>query len=74
MNKMLGRMMSMLMFASAWLIPISTMLTGAIIGWNPVALFVVSGLLMTAITLLALLNPAVRSMDERVAASPAVGN
>ena len=60
---MLGRMMSLLMFASAGLLPLSSLLTGALIGLNVVGLFVVSGSLMTLLVLLMLRNPAIRSME-----------
>lgn len=61
---MLGRMMSLLMFASVGLQPISNMVTGALVGLNARLLFVSFGSLMILLVLLALLNPAVRSMDE----------
>ncbi len=60
--EMLGRMMSLLMFASAGLLPISNLLTGALIGLNTVWFFVASGLLMTLIVLLTMRNPALRAM------------
>ena len=62
---MLGRMMSLLMFASIGLQPLSNLLTGALIGLNASYLFIVFGFLMIAMTLLFLLNPAVRSMENR---------
>jgi MFS family permease len=62
---MLGRMMSLLMFASVGLQPISYLITGAFIDLNPAGLFVISGGLMVIIILLFMLNPAVRAMEER---------
>lgn len=60
---MLGRMMSLLMFASAGLLPLSSLLTGALISLHVVGLFVISGSLMTLLVLLMLRNPAIRSME-----------
>lgn len=60
---MLGRMMSLLMFASAGLLPLSSLLTGALIGVHVVGLFVVSGSLMTLLVLLMLRNPSIRSLE-----------
>jgi len=59
----LGRMMSLLMFASAGLLPLSSLLTGALIGVHVVGLFVVSGSLMTLLVLLMLRNPSIRSLE-----------
>ncbi len=61
---MLGRMMSLLMFASAGLVPVSQAATGALIELNMKALFLGAGGLMAVITLLSLLNPAMRSLEE----------
>jgi hypothetical protein len=59
---MLGRMMSLLMFASIGLQPLSNMLTGALVDINARLLFVSFGALMIFITLLFFFNPNVRSM------------
>jgi MFS family permease len=69
---MLGRMMSLLMFASVGLQPLSNMLTGALIDLNAQILFVAFGALMIIMTLLFLLNPAVRSMEIKVKTNPAL--
>ena len=61
---LLGRMMSLLMFASAGLIPVSTAITGALIEFNMTATFIGSGGLMTALVLLAaVFHPMLRQMD-----------
>lgn len=60
---MLGRMMSLLMFASAGLLPLSSLLTGALISLHVIGLFVISGSLMTLLVLLMLRNPAIRSLE-----------
>ncbi len=60
---MLGRMMSLLMFASAGLAPVSNALAGALINLNVTAVFVGFGGLMALMALLAALNPATRALD-----------
>lgn len=60
---MLGRVMSLLMFASVGLIPVSTALTGMFINWNATALFVGAGAAMTIIVLLTLTSPTMRTMS-----------
>jgi MFS family permease len=59
---MLGRLMSLLMFAAIGLNPISMALSGVFIDLNATATFVGAGSLMTVIVLLAALNPKVREM------------
>jgi hypothetical protein len=61
---MMGRMMSLLMFASAGLLPVSNLLTGALIRVNVQALFLAAGGLMVLIVFMFMLNPAVRSMED----------
>ncbi len=61
---MLGRTMSLLMFASVGLQPLSNMVTGALVDLNAQLLFISFGSLMILLTLLFLLNPSVRSMEE----------
>ena len=68
---MLGRMMSLLMFASIGLQPLSNMLTGALVDLNAQILFVSFGALMIVMTLLFLLNPSVRSMEIAKDGQPA---
>ena len=61
---MLGRMMSVLMFASMGLEPVSTVIAGAVVEINTTALFVIAGALMSLLTLAAMfLNPAIRHME-----------
>ena len=67
---MLGRMMSLLMFAALGLNPIAMSLAGAFIELNLTATFVVMGSLLTVITLLSALNPAVRAMGVVPAKTP----
>jgi hypothetical protein len=61
---MLGRMMSLLMLASVGLLPLSNVLTGALVGLNARALFVGAGGLMVILVFLSMLNPAVRAMED----------
>ena len=68
---MLGRMMSLLMFASAGLLPVSNVITGALIRLDVTAVFVGGGSLMALLVFLSMLNPAVRAMEETPVVVPA---
>jgi hypothetical protein len=68
---MLGRMMSLLMFASAGLLPVSNVITGALIRLDVTAVFVGGGSLMALLVFLSMLNPAVRAMEATPVAVPA---
>jgi MFS family permease len=59
---MLGRMMSLLMFAETGLMPVSMAVTGALVGLSATWLFVAAGGLMMLFVLLSILNPALRDM------------
>jgi len=61
-SELLGRVFSMMMFASVGLIPISQALTGVLIKVHTVGLFVGAGGLMTVIIFLVAIRPEVRSM------------
>lgn len=58
----MGRVMSLLIFSSVGLAPISNALAGAILQVNLNVLFIGGGSLMAAISLLAILLPAIRQM------------
>lgn len=58
---MLGRVMSLVMFASMGLIPVSQALSGALIGLSLVGLFVGAGILLVLVAMRAVLLPEVRS-------------
>ena len=58
--EMIGRIMSLVMFAAIGLNPVSTALAGALIGLNAAVLLVGAGILMTLFTLSAAFSPAVR--------------
>jgi MFS family permease len=58
--EMMGRIMSLVMFAAIGLNPVSTALAGTLIGLNVTVLLVCSGILMTTFTLFAAFSRAVR--------------
>jgi len=69
-QELMGRVMSLLMFSSIGLAPVSNALAGVILEINLNALFIGGGLLMAAVSLLSILLPAVRQMGSE----PAVVN
>jgi hypothetical protein len=60
---MLGRVMSVLMFASLGLMPLSLAAAGVAIQWNMRGMFVAAGVLVVVVTLLAALQRPVREID-----------
>jgi MFS family permease len=61
-QELMGRAMSLLFFVSIGLVPVSNALAGAILEINLNVLFIAGGVLMTAVSLLSILLPAVRQM------------
>jgi MFS family permease len=61
---MLGRMMSVLMFAVVGLSPLSSTIAGALIQWNPVAVMIGAGVLMFAVVGIAALSPSVWRLGD----------
>ncbi len=59
---LMGRVMSLIMFASLGLVPVSSALSGAILDLNIEALFVGSGVMMIVVAMIALRVPALRLM------------
>ena len=59
---LMGRVMSLLMFSSIALVPISMAIAGALVEFSLAGLFIVAGVGMALITLLALLSRSVRQM------------
>ena len=59
---MLGRMMSLVMFAAVGLVPVSTALAGALIGLDLTALFAGAGSLLALAAVIAAMHPAIRAM------------
>jgi MFS family permease len=60
---MLGRVMSVIMFASLGLMPLSLAAAGVAIQWNMRSMFVAAGALVVVVTLLAALQRPVREID-----------
>lgn len=61
---LLGRVMSVLMFAVFGLAPLSSAATGALMQWNPPAVMMGAGLLMVAVVAVAALSPSVWHMAD----------
>jgi hypothetical protein len=61
---MLGRVMSLIVLAEVGLTPISNALSGVLADWNVAALFVLSGILLSATALLATTNPQIRAVES----------
>jgi len=66
-SDLMGRIMSLIMFASVGLAPVSSTVAGAIIELNLTALFVGTGVLLAAITLYAATLPVMRQMGLETA-------
>lgn len=63
---LMGRVMSLLMFASVGIAPVSSTLAGIVLNVNLNALFIGAGALMAIVALLAVTTPAVRQMGHEV--------
>jgi hypothetical protein len=61
---MLGRIMSLLMLASAGLIPVSQAISGAVSSWDLTLLFVSAGALIVFVTSWTYFQPALMSFSE----------
>jgi MFS family permease len=72
--RMLGRMMSVLLFAVVGLSPLSSTIAGALIQWNASMVMVGAGLLMTAVVALAALSPSVWRLGDAQTVTPAAGD
>jgi len=73
-KEMLGRTMSMLMFANTGLVPVSQAISGAVIKWDLNLLFVSAGVLTLLVILWAVLQPALKVFSDSLAANPLVAN
>lgn len=62
--EMIGRVMSLVLFAAVGLNPVSNALAGVLIGFNLTVLLVCAGLMMTTFTLSAAFSPVVRAGME----------
>ena len=65
---MMGRMMSLILFASVGLVPVSEALSGALMRVSVTVLFVGSGVLLALLLARAALTPSLRSMGVEMAA------
>ncbi|HUK78162.1 MAG TPA: MFS transporter [Thermoleophilia bacterium] len=65
---MMGRMMSLVLFASVGLVPVSEALCGVLMRASVTALFVGAGLLLAALLVRAALTPSLRAMGVQMAA------
>jgi hypothetical protein len=70
-EEMLGRMMSIAMFASYGLVPVSQAISGAVSKWDIDALFLSAGALVLLLTLWTVFQPALKVFCESLAAQEA---
>ncbi|HEX9384968.1 MAG TPA: hypothetical protein VF918_01515, partial [Anaerolineales bacterium] len=68
-EEFMGRLMSLLLFASIGLIPVSMALSGVFSRVDVTSLLVISGTLITLIVLAMIFNPTVRAMEPAAQAS-----
>ncbi|MEM7117250.1 MAG: MFS transporter [Chloroflexota bacterium] len=59
---MLGRVMSLLMFSFVGLAPVADTVFGALIEWNLSLVFLISGISLTLVSLLAMIQPSIQDM------------
>jgi hypothetical protein len=70
-QRLMGRMMSLIIFASVGLVPVSQAASGAVAAWNLTALFVGAAALLTIVVARAWFVPSLRSMGLEMATDPA---
>ncbi len=73
-REMLGRMMSILMFGSTGLVPVSQAISGAVSKWDLTLLFAAAGASMLFVALWMAFQPAFKVFSETLAADAPVGN
>ena len=66
-DQLMGRVMSLIMFASVGIAPVSSTLAGVLLNVDLTLLFVSAGGLMIIVTLWSITTPAVRQMGQEVA-------
>ena len=71
-QELMGRVMSLLFFCAIGLAPVSNALAGALLDIDLNGLFIGSGVLMAAVTLLAIVLPETRRMGLETAVAEAV--
>lgn len=69
---MLGRMMSLLIFSSNGLVPVSQAISGAVSKWDLNLLFASAGVLILLVTVWAAFQPGFKMFSESLVAAPAV--
>ncbi len=72
-KEMLGRMMSLVMFASTGLTPVSQAISGAVSKWDLTLLFVAAGVLVLLVTGWTAVQPALRTFSESLATEQGAG-
>jgi hypothetical protein len=70
-KEMLGRMMSLLIFSSTGLVPVSQAISGAVSKWDLNVLFVSAGTLILLVTLWAAFQPGLKTFSESLATQQA---
>ena len=68
-KEMLGRIMSLLMLSSAGLVPVSQAISGAVITWNLILLFVLAGASIVVVTIWTAFQPALVTFSESLSAN-----
>ncbi len=71
-REMLGRMMSLVMFGSNGLIPVSQAIAGAVSKWNLTLLFVAAGILIVLVSSWTVFQPALKTFSENLTGEQAV--
>jgi MFS family permease len=69
-KELLGRVMSILIFSSTGLVPVSQAIAGAVSKWNLDLLFASSGVLVVLMTVWAAFQPGLRAFSEDLAETP----
>ncbi|HZK15112.1 MAG TPA: MFS transporter [Solirubrobacterales bacterium] len=69
-QRLMGRMMSLIIFASVGLVPVSQALSGAVASWSLTGLFVIAAVLLSLVVGRAWFVPSLRSMGMEMATQP----
>lgn len=72
-QRMMGRMMSLIIFASVGLVPLSQLLAGAVAGWSVTALFLGAAILLGMVVARAWFVPSLRTMGVDMAGAGEAG-
>jgi Major Facilitator Superfamily len=71
-KKMLGRMMSLLIFSNTGLVPVSQAISGAVSKWDLTLLFAAAGVLVLLVTLWAAFQSGLKVFSDSLSAGPSV--